>query len=112
MASNIRLLRASLCANDWIRDRVALYGTGLGTKWVILAPVRLPCAAWRSGAPCLRYGGHPPCGRARRRPRWLPAASGRRSCPLHSRLYALHQRPRSSWPTAARAHGHPGALGV
>ena len=34
MPSNIRLLRASLCANDWIRDRVALYGTGLGTKWV------------------------------------------------------------------------------
>jgi hypothetical protein len=32
MPSNIRLLRATLCANPWIRERVALYGTGLGTK--------------------------------------------------------------------------------
>ncbi|KAI8464132.1 MAG: S-adenosyl-L-methionine-dependent methyltransferase [Monoraphidium minutum] len=32
MASNIALLRTSLCANPPLLDRVALYGTGLGTK--------------------------------------------------------------------------------
>ena len=32
MDTNVRLVRASLCANPWLMDRVALYGTGLGTK--------------------------------------------------------------------------------
>ncbi|GBG00519.1 hypothetical protein Rsub_13269, partial [Raphidocelis subcapitata] len=32
MPSNIALLRASLCANPWLMARVALYGTGLGTR--------------------------------------------------------------------------------
>jgi hypothetical protein len=32
MPSNIALLRASLCASPWLMERVALYGTGLGTK--------------------------------------------------------------------------------
>jgi len=32
MSSNIRLLRTSLCTNPWLMKRVALYGTGLGTK--------------------------------------------------------------------------------
>jgi hypothetical protein len=32
MASNIQLVRTSLCANPGLMDRVALYGTGLGTK--------------------------------------------------------------------------------
>jgi hypothetical protein len=32
MPSNIRLVRSSLCRNPWLMERVALYGTGLGTK--------------------------------------------------------------------------------
>lgn len=32
MTNNIRLLRTTLCLNRWIMNRVALYGTGLGTK--------------------------------------------------------------------------------
>ncbi|GBF94364.1 hypothetical protein Rsub_06986 [Raphidocelis subcapitata] len=32
MSANIGLLRATLCANPWISERVALYGTGLGTE--------------------------------------------------------------------------------
>jgi hypothetical protein len=32
MASNVALLRSSLCASPWLMDRVALYATGLGVK--------------------------------------------------------------------------------
>ncbi|WIA32034.1 hypothetical protein OEZ86_002886 [Tetradesmus obliquus] len=32
MSSNIALLRRSLCANPWLQDRIALFGTGLGPK--------------------------------------------------------------------------------
>jgi hypothetical protein len=32
MDANIALLRATMCANPWIAERVALYGTGLGTE--------------------------------------------------------------------------------
>jgi hypothetical protein len=32
MAANIALLRASLCANPWLMDRIALYGVGLAEK--------------------------------------------------------------------------------
>jgi hypothetical protein len=32
MESNLALLRSTLCENPWLLDRVALYGTGLGTK--------------------------------------------------------------------------------
>lgn len=32
MPSNVRLVRSSLCANPRLMERVALYGTGLGTK--------------------------------------------------------------------------------
>jgi hypothetical protein len=34
MTNNVRLVRATLCANPWIAERVALYGTGLGTECV------------------------------------------------------------------------------
>ena len=32
MGTNIQLLRASMCNNPWLMARIALYGTGLGTK--------------------------------------------------------------------------------
>jgi hypothetical protein len=32
MPSNIKLVRASLCASPWLQERVALYSTGLGTQ--------------------------------------------------------------------------------
>ena len=32
MPSNIALLRRSFCANPWLAERIALFGTGLGSK--------------------------------------------------------------------------------
>jgi len=32
MADNIRLIRASLCYNDWLAQRMTLYATGVGEK--------------------------------------------------------------------------------
>jgi hypothetical protein len=32
MGNNIQLLRTTLCRNKWLAERIALYGTGLGSN--------------------------------------------------------------------------------
>jgi hypothetical protein len=76
MASNVALVRASLCANPWLMDRVALYATGLGTKCAgrLAAPGRAAARVCAAG-PERAGGGAPRAARARRARR--PASAAR-----------------------------------
>jgi len=71
MSPNVALLRRSLCINQWLADRVALYGTGKGRKGAQLSALLFDSCCRRDRATSL-----PVC-HSRRVDGWLLANSHR-----------------------------------